>query len=120
MKCVTCGSRYTKADAAAQFDSHFGGLDYQMEITLGSHERDLCGDCAIEYMETKIRSQEGYIEPDEDFTDEADLPTPAHVPGECPWCQSSLSGGVFYAPYEDGSNEDAYVICPDCKQKILQ
>ena len=29
MKCVTCGSRYTKADAAAQFESHFGGLDYE-------------------------------------------------------------------------------------------
>ena len=39
-----------------------------MEITLELHERDLCGDCAIEYMETKIRSQEGYFEPDEDTT----------------------------------------------------
>jgi hypothetical protein len=62
MKCVTCGWRCTKADAEVQFDSHYNyDLSYKVEITLGSVERDLCGDCAIQYMETKIRSQEGYI-----------------------------------------------------------
>jgi hypothetical protein len=48
-----------------QFENHFGGLDYASEIALGSHERDLCGDCAIDYMETKIRSQEGHVDDDD-------------------------------------------------------
>lgn len=54
-----------------------------------------------------------------DCVPEPDIPTAAHVPGECPWCQSSLPEGETYAPYEDGSNEYAYVICPGCSQKIL-
>ena len=35
----------------------------------------------------------------------------------CDWCESSLSGGISYLPYEDGSNSDAYIICPSCRQK---
>lgn len=56
----------------------------------------------------------------ENCFDESSIPIAPHIPGECPWCQSSLSGGESYAPCEDGSNENAYVICPSCQQKILQ
>nr|WSW44975.1 hypothetical protein OG296_18545 [Streptomyces sp. NBC_01001] len=34
--------------------------------------------------------------------------------GTCEMCQSSLSGGVSYLPYEDGSNSLAYIKCPSC------
>ena len=50
-----------------QFENHFGGLDYSSEIT--AEDLDLCGDCAIDFMETKIRSQEGYVEDDDDNKD---------------------------------------------------
>ncbi len=33
---------------------------------------------------------------------------------DCGACQSSLSGGTSYMPYEDGSNTHAYIICPSC------
>jgi predicted RNA-binding Zn-ribbon protein involved in translation (DUF1610 family) len=36
----------------------------------------------------------------------------------CPFCESSLSGGDSYLPWEDGSNSHAYIICPSCKQKV--
>jgi hypothetical protein len=74
VKCVTCGFRTTKADAAMQSDGHYNhDLSYKDEITEGSHERDLCGDCAISYMENKIRSQEGYVDwRDEDPDDSQD------------------------------------------------
>jgi hypothetical protein len=79
----------------------------------------LCPDCGEELSPDPLIAG-AYECLNEDCTDDADLPTAAIVPGECPWCQSSLSGGERYLPYEDGSNEDAYVICPGCKQKILQ
>jgi hypothetical protein len=38
----------------------------------------------------------------------------------CERCQSSLSRGDHYLPYEDGSNSHAYIICPVCKHKNIQ
>ncbi|GAA0397873.1 hypothetical protein GCM10009530_56940 [Microbispora corallina] len=38
----------------------------------------------------------------------------------CRWCQSALSGGTIYLPYEDGSNSHAYIVCPSCKQENIQ
>ena len=38
----------------------------------------------------------------------------------CVWCEASLDAGVHYLPYEDGSNPDAYIICPSCNQKNIQ
>ncbi|WNV82203.1 hypothetical protein [Umezawaea sp. Da 62-37] len=38
----------------------------------------------------------------------------------CQWCESALSGGTSYLPYEDGGNSDAYIVCPSCKQKNIQ
>lgn len=40
--------------------------------------------------------------------------------GTCQWCQSSLSGGASYLPYEDGSNSHAYIVCPSCKQENIR
>lgn len=34
--------------------------------------------------------------------------------GDCTNCQRSLSGGEYIAPYENGSNEHGYVLCPHC------
>jgi len=30
----------------------------------------------------------------------------------CDICQEPLARGVEYAPYEDGGNEDRYIVCP--------
>lgn len=38
----------------------------------------------------------------------------------CEMCQSSLSGGESYLPYEDGSNANAYIICPSCKHENIR
>lgn len=38
----------------------------------------------------------------------------------CPFCQSSLRGGDSYLPYEDGSNEFAYVVCPSCRSEVIR
>ncbi|WP_086825720.1 hypothetical protein [Streptomyces sp. NRRL B-24572] len=34
--------------------------------------------------------------------------------GSCGACQSSLSGGDSYLPYESGGNSYAYIKCPSC------
>lgn len=39
--------------------------------------------------------------------------------GECINCQQSLDGGEVTLPWEDGDNEDAYVICPHCRCKNI-
>ncbi len=58
MKCEKCGCKYLVEDAIYDFEKHFGdGLDYRSEIS--GH---LCADCAIDYMEDVIRSQDGYFE----------------------------------------------------------
>lgn len=63
MDCSRCGITYYVADAQPAFDSNYNyDLSYYVEISLGSTERNLCGDCAVDYMENKIRSQEGYDE----------------------------------------------------------
>ncbi|GAA2513199.1 hypothetical protein GCM10010406_56110 [Streptomyces thermolineatus] len=51
-----------------------------------------------------------------------DPPTRAknHGGGTCQWCQSSLSGGASYLPYEDGGNSHAYIVCPSCKQENIR
>ena len=64
VKCGRCGTNFLVGDATNQFESHFGGLDYQSEITWGAPER-LCGDCSIDWMENVIRSQPGYVEPED-------------------------------------------------------
>jgi DNA-directed RNA polymerase subunit RPC12/RpoP len=38
----------------------------------------------------------------------------------CESCQSSLSGGDSYLPYEDGSNSYAYIRCPSCSHENTQ
>ncbi len=38
---------------------------------------------------------------------------------ECIVCQQSLSGGVLTDRWEDGDNENAYVICPNCGVKNI-
>jgi DNA-directed RNA polymerase subunit RPC12/RpoP len=40
--------------------------------------------------------------------------------GDCAFCRNSFAGGISYSPYEDGSNEDAYIICPSCGEKNYQ
>ncbi len=40
--------------------------------------------------------------------------------GSCEMCQSSLSGGVSYLPYEDGSNSHAYIACPSCSHQNVR
>ncbi|MFE5332196.1 hypothetical protein ACFRCG_38020 [Embleya sp. NPDC056575] len=48
------------ADAQSQFDANYNyDLSYRTEITqeLNSAERNLCGDCAIDHMETQLRNQ---------------------------------------------------------------
>ena len=35
----------------------------------------------------------------------------------CENCGQSLSGGEYTAPWEDGDNEDGYIICPHCHHK---
>ncbi len=65
MKCTNCEVRSTKAEAAAEFDAHHGyGISYKDEIT--GVDEELCGGCAIEYMDNVIRSQDGYVEPEEE------------------------------------------------------
>lgn len=36
------------------------------------------------------------------------------MPTECMRCGGSLSGGEYVAPWEDGDNENGYIICPHC------
>lgn len=60
MQCEKCGCKYLVEDAIYEFESHFGGLDYRSEIN--SH---LCGECSIDYMEGKIRDQDGYFDPED-------------------------------------------------------
>ena len=63
MTCVTCGEKYDVDDAKREFENFYNwDLDYTSEILHGSSEQDLCGDCAISWMEDKIRSQEGFGE----------------------------------------------------------
>lgn len=38
---------------------------------------------------------------------------------ECEICQASLKDGERYLPYEDGSNEYAYIVCPECGHKNI-
>ena len=67
MICVTCGVKYDVDDAKADFGSSYNwDLDYTTEISHGSSERHLCGDCAISWMENKIQSQEGFEEVNQD------------------------------------------------------
>lgn len=40
--------------------------------------------------------------------------------GSCAVCQSSLSGGTSYLPYEDGNNSDAYISCPSCQHQNVR
>jgi DNA-directed RNA polymerase subunit RPC12/RpoP len=81
--------------------------------------RFLCPDCG-EGLSPDPLDPGAYECLNEDCLDESDIPTAAHVPGMCSWCQSSLSSRESYMPYEEGGNEDAYVVCPGCQQKILQ
>ncbi|MBO3091673.1 Sec23/Sec24 zinc finger-containing protein [Schleiferilactobacillus harbinensis] len=37
--------------------------------------------------------------------------------GSCENCGQSLAGGSHYLPWEDGSNEHAYIVCPYCGTK---
>lgn len=63
MTCVTCGVKYDLDDAKAEFESFYNwDLGYTSEVSHGSTEQDLCGDCAIVWMENKIRNQEGFEE----------------------------------------------------------
>lgn len=41
-------------------------------------------------------------------------PSTSSGDNDCESCQASLSGGVRYLPYEDGSNSTAYIVCPSC------
>jgi hypothetical protein len=77
----------------------------------------LCPDCGEELSPVPLIAG-AYECLNEDCTGNVDLPTPPVIPGECPWCQSSLSGGRSYLAWETGSNADAYIVCPGCKQKI--
>lgn len=52
MKCENCGCQYLVEDAIYEFEKYFDGLDYRSEIS--DH---LCAECAIDYMEDKIRNQ---------------------------------------------------------------
>ena len=38
---------------------------------------------------------------------------------ECENCGMPLEGGEFTAPWEDGDNPNAYVICPHCRYKNI-
>lgn len=40
--------------------------------------------------------------------------------GTCGACSSSLTGGDAYLPYEDGSNEYAYIRCPSCGHQNIR
>jgi ribosomal protein L37AE/L43A len=40
--------------------------------------------------------------------------------GSCETCQSSLSGGTSYLPYENGSNPHAYIVCPSCGHENIR
>lgn len=40
--------------------------------------------------------------------------------GSCVACQSSLSGGDSYLPYEGGSNSYAYIKCPSCGHENIR
>jgi len=40
--------------------------------------------------------------------------------GDCIYCQASLSGAVSYMPYEDGSNPEAYIVCPSCGEQNIR
>lgn len=57
MKCDNCNTSYTKGDAVNEFERRMDGLSYTSEI-----DGKLCGDCAVDFMENKIRSQLGYAE----------------------------------------------------------
>ena len=38
---------------------------------------------------------------------------------ECPYCGCPLEKLELTLPWEDGDNDYAYVICPDCGAKII-
>ncbi|MFG3344172.1 hypothetical protein ACGF1Z_03795 [Streptomyces sp. NPDC048018] len=43
-----------------------------------------------------------------------------HGGSSCEVCQSSLSTGTSYLPYEDGSNSHAYISCPSCGHENIR
>ena len=58
MICEICGTEYDREDAEYMFEDYFNfDLSYYMEI-----DGHLCGDCAINYVENKIKSQDDYRE----------------------------------------------------------
>lgn len=57
MMCSGSGTKYRKDDAVTEFESREDGLSYFQEI-----DDQLCGDCAVDWMERKIRSQPGFYE----------------------------------------------------------
>lgn len=59
MRCNRCGESYRVEEAKMIFNDHFNGLDYSSEI-----DGHLCPGCAIQEMDNRIRSQEGYEEPE--------------------------------------------------------
>lgn len=55
--CFGCGGAYVVDDAATQFETHFGGLEYAVEITYEPMVGSLCGGCSIAFLEDKIANQ---------------------------------------------------------------